>query len=154
MKHLTLVMMILSLAALGCDTPPLEDPVEDHDSLHQCDPSVCEPTPAGAEAEATPVEPAPPAQPDQPVEVVVKEVPNTVQPYTGPVEEEPDAPADAGYATYTVTDDDTGGYWGIAQKLYGAGKYWYLIAEANPDVDSTLLRVGMELAIPPLPEGD
>jgi nucleoid-associated protein YgaU len=203
MKSLTLIVLALLVAALGCDNPPLEDPIEDHDSLHQCDQPDAEPTPdktcpdndsddgferiaervygdaSGADLirEANPgvdpcalepgqtlvIPPRPNAPgdtdststPTEPVEVVVKEVPATVQPYAGPVEEEPAPSVEADYTTYTVTADDTGGYWGIAQKVYnGEGKYWRLIADANPEVDSSRLRVGMELVIPPLPAGD
>ncbi len=58
-----------------------------------------------------------------------------------------------GERVYVVTADDSGGLWGISQKMYnGAGKHWTLIAEANPGVDSTRLRAGMRLIIPPLPQ--
>lgn len=39
----------------------------------------------------------------------------------------------------------------IAKKKYGNPKYWTLISEANPDVDSRNLRPGDVLKIPPLP---
>ena len=52
--------------------------------------------------------------------------------------------------TYRVVEGDQG-FWGIAKKLYGAGRYYYLIAEANPDADPTRLRAGQVLRIPPLP---
>ncbi|MHC4985583.1 MAG: LysM peptidoglycan-binding domain-containing protein, partial [Planctomycetota bacterium] len=52
--------------------------------------------------------------------------------------------------SYRVVEGDQG-FWGIAKKLYGAGRYYYLIAEANPDVDPTRLRAGQVLRIPPLP---
>ena len=51
---------------------------------------------------------------------------------------------------YVVQEADTKGYWGIAKKVYGAGKYYYLIAKAN-QVRSEHLRVGQKLVIPPLP---
>ncbi len=58
-----------------------------------------------------------------------------------------------GERIYVVTDQDGGGLWGIAQKMYnGEGKHWTLIAEANPGVDTTRLRPGMRLIIPPLPQ--
>jgi nucleoid-associated protein YgaU len=59
----------------------------------------------------------------------------------------PETPA--GSRTYTVAAGDSG-FWGIAQKEYGDGKYWTLIAEANPKVESSALRVGQKLVIPPL----
>ncbi len=53
---------------------------------------------------------------------------------------------------YTVVEGDAG-YWGIAEKMYGAGKgsQWVHIAKANPQVASTALRPGMKLKVPPLP---
>ena len=54
---------------------------------------------------------------------------------------------------YTVVAGDLG-FWGIAKKVYGAGKYHYLIAEANPGVDSTRLQIGEVLIIPPAPQQD
>ncbi len=59
----------------------------------------------------------------------------------------------AGGTVYVVTIADTTGYWGIAKKVYGAGKYNELIAKANPGVDSKKLRPGRKLVIPPLPTG-
>ncbi|MGC9453953.1 MAG: LysM peptidoglycan-binding domain-containing protein [Phycisphaerae bacterium] len=55
--------------------------------------------------------------------------------------------------TYTVQEGDDG-FWGISQKVYGHGKYWELIRDANPDVDSNALRAGQRLRIPALPEED
>lgn len=53
--------------------------------------------------------------------------------------------------TYTVTAEDTGGFWGIAQRVYGDGKYMNLIAEANPTANPNALNVDDRLLIPPLP---
>lgn len=36
----------------------------------------------------------------------------------------------------------------IAQQHYGAASRWHLIADANPGVDPSSLRVGQELVIP------
>lgn len=52
--------------------------------------------------------------------------------------------------TYTFTKSDYG-FWTVAEKVYGNGKYYYLIAKANPNVTSTTLRTGARLVIPPLP---
>ena len=52
--------------------------------------------------------------------------------------------------TYVVQKGDRG-FWGIAQKEYGDGKYWPLIAKANPNADSNALRAGQRLIIPPKP---
>jgi nucleoid-associated protein YgaU len=51
---------------------------------------------------------------------------------------------------YRVQKDDAG-FWGVSEKVYGTGKHWARIAQANPDVDSHSLKVGQELIIPPLP---
>lgn len=57
----------------------------------------------------------------------------------------------AGQRVYTVSQDDTGGLWGIAVKAYGKGHLNELIAEANPNVDSNRLNPGDKLIIPPAP---
>jgi len=51
---------------------------------------------------------------------------------------------------HTVVEADN--FWVIADKYYGHGKYWTLIKDANPGVDSTKLRPGDVLKIPPLPK--
>jgi nucleoid-associated protein YgaU len=53
--------------------------------------------------------------------------------------------------TYTVTEEDTTGFWGIAMKYYGEGKYFELIQQANPQVESRALRPGTMLKMPPKP---
>ena len=58
-----------------------------------------------------------------------------------------------GHTVYTVVEGDRG-FWGIAVKVYGAGKYWPLIAQANPDVAPARLTPGQELIMPPMPHGD
>ena len=50
---------------------------------------------------------------------------------------------------YTVKLGDAG-FWVVAEKVYGAGKHWPLIARANPEADSSMLRAGQKLVIPPL----
>ena len=59
-------------------------------------------------------------------------------------------PAPKAPQTYTVAAGDMG-FWAIAAKVYGDGKYMYLIAEGNPGVNSSALKVGQVLRIPPLP---
>lgn len=56
----------------------------------------------------------------------------------------------AGRKTYVVQPGDQG-FWYVAEKVYGNGKHWKLIAAANPTVDSNRLRPGMVLNIPALP---
>ena len=58
----------------------------------------------------------------------------------------------SGARVYVVQKDDLG-FWSIAQKVYGDGKHWHLIADANPGVDVEKLSVGDRLKIPPLPKG-
>ncbi len=49
--------------------------------------------------------------------------------------------------TYTVQAGDAG-FWEIAKKVYGDGKYHKLIANANPNVDTNRLRPGQKLILP------
>ncbi|MCY2930453.1 MAG: LysM domain-containing protein [Planctomycetota bacterium] len=53
---------------------------------------------------------------------------------------------------YTVKSGDNG-FAGIAKSFYGETKYWKLIQGANPGVDSTRLRPGTVLTMPPKPAG-
>ena len=55
-----------------------------------------------------------------------------------------------GEKVYTVQKSDSAGFWGIAEKLYGSGRYWQVIAKANPSADSSSLREGQKLLIPSL----
>lgn len=52
---------------------------------------------------------------------------------------------------YVVRAGDAG-FWAIAEKVYGDGRYWPLIAKANPSVDANALRPGQKLIIPPPPK--
>jgi len=61
-------------------------------------------------------------------------------------------PLPGGYREYVVVKGDKG-FWNIAQKVYGNGKYWALISKANLGVDSYSLRPGDKLRIPPLAAG-
>jgi len=51
--------------------------------------------------------------------------------------------------TYTVKDGDNG-FWTVSKNAYGDGKYWALIAKANPQADSDRLAVGQVLKVPAL----
>ncbi len=51
---------------------------------------------------------------------------------------------------YVVAAEDTRGYWGIAEKVYGHGKHYELIERANPTVNPSELRPGQKLILPPL----
>jgi len=57
-----------------------------------------------------------------------------------------------GEKLYTVTKQDSEGFWGIAKRHYGNGVYWTLIAKANPKVSSDSLKAGQQLVIPELTE--
>ncbi len=52
--------------------------------------------------------------------------------------------------TYTVKKGDNG-FWVVAENVYGNGKHWTLIRDANPTVSSTALQPGMKLVCPPKP---
>ena len=54
--------------------------------------------------------------------------------------------------TYTVMKGDAG-FWAVSEKAYGEGKYFYVIARANPDADTNALLPGQKLTIPPLRKG-
>lgn len=49
--------------------------------------------------------------------------------------------------TYTIAKDDT--FWSIAERVYGDGKHWTKIQQANPGVDINSLKVGQVIKIPP-----
>ena len=59
----------------------------------------------------------------------------------------------AGSREYIVEKGDQG-FWNIAQKVYGSGLQWTLIAKANPGCDSNNLKVGQKLTIPPAEIGN
>ena len=51
---------------------------------------------------------------------------------------------------YVVQKSDVAGFWGIAKKVYGDGRYWQVIAKANPSANSSALKVGQKLRVPKL----
>jgi nucleoid-associated protein YgaU len=55
---------------------------------------------------------------------------------------------------FYVVDEGDAGFWGIAEKVYGQGKYASRIRDANPGVDSGNLQPGDRLVIPPLTAAD
>ncbi|MCK4602235.1 MAG: LysM peptidoglycan-binding domain-containing protein, partial [Phycisphaerae bacterium] len=59
-------------------------------------------------------------------------------------------PTIGGKNIYVVKEGDAG-FWGISQRLFGDGKYWKLIEDENPGLDSTSLKPGQKLIIPPKP---
>ena len=58
-----------------------------------------------------------------------------------------------GEQIYVVQEGDDS-FWTIAQKVYGHGKYFYVIAQANPGVDPRMFAPGDELFIPQAPQED
>lgn len=54
---------------------------------------------------------------------------------------------------YYVVKAGDKGYWTVAKKVYGNGKYSYLIDRANPGVDTDSLQPGDKLLVPPKPAG-
>ena len=52
--------------------------------------------------------------------------------------------------TYVVTSLDIEGAWGIARRVYGKSKYYYLIRDANPGVDWGNLQPRQRIRIPKL----
>ena len=59
----------------------------------------------------------------------------------------PSSPAPAGAGrTHTVRRGDT--LWSIAKRTYGDGQKWRQIAEANPGLEPTKLRVGQQIVLP------
>jgi 5'-nucleotidase len=87
-------------------------------------PKVDDAAPAPAEAAPAPAEaPAAPAEP-------------------APAEAAPAAPAN----THVIAAGDN--FWDIAEKVYGDGFKWTLIAEANPGLRPKFLPIGATLTIP------
>lgn len=139
--------------------------------------SPAEPAPSRVRAVSPPVEPAasapvavtPPPDADPVVDAVAEEVPEAspaLEPDAGlqttRARSEPEPQAQARVATrardpqpaaepptpqtYTIRSGDT--LESIAIDLYGEGRYWADIAEANPLVDPIRLRIGQVIRLP------
>ncbi len=52
---------------------------------------------------------------------------------------------------YYIVQAGDAGYWGVAKRVYGNGKYEYLVDRANPGVDTNSLQPGDKLYVPPRP---
>ncbi len=73
----------------------------------------------------------------------------------GPAGGTVDVDAASGKRFYIVKKDDTKGFWGIAQGLYGHGKHFKLLQEANPNVNPNKLRPGQKIWAPErMPEAE
>ena len=80
----------------------------------------------------------------------VEERPLTlVRPTTAPSENtaSPEQPATSGGRVHTVAPGER--LWDLAEEAYGDGKYWGVIARANPKINPDRLLVGQKLNIPP-----
>ena len=111
-----------------------------------------EPAPAATEPAkpaATAAAPAEPAKlPDLPVASgdIANQAPK-VETVAAPAATETAAPMTAKPGEHVIADGDT--YWDIAEKVYGNGKKWKLISEANPTYRPRYLPVGATLKVPP-----
>jgi nucleoid-associated protein YgaU len=159
-------------------TPAEEEQPEDDSNIvrvrqPRLEPEIIRPrvTPRSTPPEPEVEEPAtqPPDESEtQPTEPT-RTTPRVVRPYTPPrlTPAEPERPGPPERASeqpvrvtrpqpsrprlYTVQEGDDG-FWAVSQKVYGHGKYWQLIADANPTADSNALRAGQTLRVPALPE--
>ena len=60
---------------------------------------------------------------------------------------EDDMADEAGPRTHVVVAGDN--FWDLAERYYGDGSKWRMIADANPDASPDALTIGMSLTIPP-----
>jgi len=106
-----------------------------------------QPKPATTDSAALDVTPAPAPAP-APISQVAYASPAPMQSMTPDPALAPAAPA-AGSAsanTYTIRKGDT--LWKIAATHYGDGKKWHEIADANPGLSPSSLRVGQSISLP------
>jgi nucleoid-associated protein YgaU len=123
--------------------------------------AVIDERPTTSEPPVTAVIDERPTTSEPPVTAVIDERPTTTEPPVTPVVTPgegtitPVVPGIGGTTggaerTYVVREGDAG-FWAIAEKVYGDGRLWALIAKANPGVDSNFLPPGKKLRIPPRP---
>ena len=132
------------------ETPPVVEPAHVLPSIRETPPAI---TPAPV---VPSIREAPPAITPAPVVPSIRETPPSITPapIVPSIRDTPPAitpiPSPAVEGTYEVQKGDSG-FWAIAEKKYGDGKYYYLIAKANPNVSSNSLRPGQKLVIPAKP---
>ena len=107
---------------------------------------------AAPAAQSTPAAATPTPTDEPPKPPYVFPTPVFIPTYPGDTPSVPAAPRTpiqlTGQTTYTVQSGDSP--WVIAQKVYGNGSKYPLIMSANGLSDTTRLRVGMTLTVPPL----
>ncbi|MFP4105956.1 MAG: LysM peptidoglycan-binding domain-containing protein [Phycisphaerae bacterium] len=118
------------------DVEPIEPVDEEDTDVVETDPGAGVVEPLIPEVE--PIAPIPDEEPED--TAVVPE----------PIDGGDETPLPDTDRTYTVKEGDAG-FWQISQNVYGDGKHWTLLAQANPDVNTNRLRPGQKLKIPPLP---
>lgn len=94
--------------------------------------------------------PPPPAPAAEPADVTTDTAEPAAEPMSGPVGGVPEPTADAAPEpaprTYTVVSGDT--MWAIAERFYGDGSKYQVIADASGVADPDLIHPGQVLTIP------
>ncbi len=107
------------------------------------------PPPIESTTSAAVIEPTAPPQPEpvmvEPEPIVVMPEPVVRQPVVQPEPVVAPVPAPAEQIHVVVKDDSL---WKIAQRYYGKGTMWRVIADANGITDPKRLRIGQKLVIP------
>ena len=132
------VLGLAMLLGLGCSNEKPKQPT----SALDVGSNTATATPAPAPRQQPPATIAQPSAP-------TRTKPVAKAPAAAPVETvdaDPAAPAKAGSQSYTVQKGDT--LFGIAKSQYGDGNKWKKIADANPGLSPSSLKVGQKLVIP------
>ncbi len=137
----------------GAATPPAARPAAGANAETAADPEASDTPPATTPPAAAPAQPPRPT----PAPAATATPPDDGRPFFGPVTTpaptRPQAAPAAAAATppatartYTIRSGDT--FEAVAQRELGDGRRWVDIAQANPLVDPTRLRVGQEIRLP------
>jgi len=135
--------------------PEVETRIEDRPVLKR--PPTLVPPLVPEESKPRPISPLPLAKPSEtPVEPVGEKPsqrPSVVRPPVIPVALSPSkSKTSSSESRIYVVQPGDGGFWTVAEKMYGSGKYMNLIRDANPKADPYKLRAGQKLVVPPLPK--